>query len=836
MLEWTRGLIGLLVVVLAAGCGDDGDGGAIADAAPDTTPDVTADTKEDATPDAAEDAGPDVEDVGVPTPAVHEHVDNPAVASASAPFTVDEPTQYRTTERLPVLDVRVLSFVGGRLYAGTSGGLFVYAPESDAFEAVETSIGEVLDLADALDGAGRLAVLSEAAVSWLSVDGGAFTTVEIDATGYHAVAVHQDTTWIAGEAGLAEVTDEGVEPHPGHAQSYRDVAVDVAGAVWLAHDGGVLRWLPPGPDDSLGQGQELLPDPDVRSLTPAPDGEHVWAGTATGIARLGSNPWSVVPTPGARQLPAGDVGAVHALADGRILVGHGVAASLLELADDGADTPFVRVDHYAGLRWLPTMEVTDVVADADGALWLATPAGITRIDWVERTLAGKAEVLETLQEEHFWRMDGFVPSDIRSDDAWSPTSWNTYDKDNDGLWTQMQIGAWCYAYATTGDERYYDKARKALDTMLLQIRVPAKTFEEAGLPTGFVTRSLVRSDEGGTYTNKADQPNWHAETYEGADYYWKDDTSSDEYAGHYYGYPLFYDLCAKTEAERQEIADAAALAMDYIIDGGFELIDLDGERTLHGQWSPEHMSVAYVHGGVEGCVDALTEEYGLGEAIERCGESWFGGGWLNSVEILGHLLATWHMTGEPRFYEAYEALVTEHLYDESATPHDETVTIVEPQHANHSDHELAMLAYQTLIRYEPNEERRQRWIDGLLFLYEHEEEERNPLWTAYVAIAAGWDAVEMQAGPALESLRLMPQDRRALRMDNTHRKDSVVWPDDRHGDPQFARVFPYDEIRTIWWNGNLHNMQDGGDGTEISGPTAYLLPYWALRYSGLLSE
>ena len=53
-----------------------------------------------------------------------------------------------------------------------------------------------------------------------------------------------------------------------------------------------------------------------------------------------------------------------------------------------------------------------------------------------------------------------------------------------GLWTEMQIGAWCYAYAVTGEQRYYDSARRAMDVMLLQFDIPAKTFQAAGHEPG----------------------------------------------------------------------------------------------------------------------------------------------------------------------------------------------------------------------------------------------------------------------------------------------------------------------------------------------------------------
>ncbi len=95
----------------------------------------------------------------------------------------------------------------------------------------------------------------------------------------------------------------------------------------------------------------------------------------------------------------------------------------------------------------------------------------------------------------------------------------------------MQIGAWCLAYAETKDEGYYQSARKAMDAMFLFFDVPGESFAAKGMNRGFITRSLVRDDEGALFEEKASQSNWHLQEFGDHSYYWKDDTSSDEYAG-----------------------------------------------------------------------------------------------------------------------------------------------------------------------------------------------------------------------------------------------------------------------------------------------------------------
>jgi len=783
---------------------DEGSSGGVADVGQDTSGDGAEST------DGSE-AEPDLPK-GPPDPAFVYKVDSPAVVSAAATYRMDEPTQYRSAEQLADLDVRALSAAGG-VWAGAQGGLYRFDEAGNSFIKQVTEgeePGPVTDIASALDDTGRLAVLHDTFVRLLDPETGDADSVPVAAGTWKAVAAGEKV-WLGSEDGPAALQGVSVVMLGGaETGAVRDLAVDSEGILWIASAAGLFR------HDGSTTTKAL--EGDFRAVAPAAPG-WVWAGNDKGAVFAGAEVLVREHLAGPDALAYDDVLAI-AFAGGRVVLGHKIGASALAVADDGA---LQRRDYYTGLRWLPGKEVRAVAAESADRYWLATEAGITRVDWVEHSFKEKQEHFDNIQSERYWRMDGFVPSDIAADDAWAPTKWRNWDHDNDGLWTQMQIGAWCYAYAATGEEVFYDRARKAMDVMMLQIDIPATDFEAAGLGRGFVTRSLVREDEGEVFESKKTQSNWHLVSYEGRDYYWKDDTSSDETTGHFFGYPLYYDLCAKTDEEHALVAEHAAALAAYIIDHGYLLIDLDGEKTTHGHWEPERLAA-----GVDGPGSKCETK------LEYCIESFAGGGWLNSIEILGHLLAAWHMTGEQRFYAAYDELIEEHRYDEVATPQDYTATITQPAFMNHSDHELAMLAYHTLIRYEPNDDRRALWQEGLLFLYEHEKGERNPLWAAFVALLVGPEEADVEA--PLESLREMPFDRRELYIDNSHRKDAVMWPNGRHGEAQLDRVFPYDEIRTVWWNGNFREAEHGGDGRQESGPMAWLLPYWAFRYAGIISE
>lgn len=816
-------LFAILIVPGACGGGSTAaDGGA--DGGPDVTGDAagtdTSDTSDlsgaDGGIDGSSDSGPDLG--GRPDPTFVHAAQNAAAVSAQATYVIDEARPLRELENLFGTAIRVVAAPGGELTLGLDTGL--RRLRADGLIVPLSAPGgaaPILDVAPQRDAEGRVVAITETQVKRVNPEtgeGAAFgpggmtlRAVAIDATGAPLLATSVGVRRVNGDtvsvpAGpLGKVTAQ-----------VSDIAVGPDGTTWFVAGGGLTAFYKDAPELTT-----LLPaGSGVRAIAVGRPGSTLWAATADGAVRVVGDVLTRMPA-GVGGLATGDTLAVAASSE-RVVLGHGIGATVLEL---DAASEVIHRDYITGGRALNDLRVTGVALDGEGTAWLGGAKGLSRVDWVEHTLAEKAEAMEKLLDDHFWRLGGFVASDATIDDPWNPTTWSLGDKDNDGLWTQMQIGAWCYAFGATGDERYRDRARRAMANMLLLMDLPAIDFEKTALGRGYIARSLVRDDEGAVWDSKKGQDNWHLVRWDGADWRWKDDTSSDETAGHFFGFPLYYDLCATDDAERAEIASHAADLARYIAENDWFLLDLDGKPTTHGHWDPASITSAV--DGLDNCTAGL----------EVCLDAFGGGGWLNSVEILGHMLSTWHMTADPYFLDKYEELLAMR-YGEVAIPHDLTATITIPNTMNHSDHELAMLAYHTLIRYEPDDERRAMWQRGLQFLYDSERVERNPLWAAFVAVLTGADQADIPE--ALQSLREMPFDRRDFAMDNTHRKDATNWPNDRFQRPQFAEVFPYDEIGTVWWNGNFHVKQFSGNGKNVSGPMAWLLPYWTLRYAGVISE
>lgn len=810
-------IVALIVSSFGMACGGGGSGGAdtTTDASDggDLGSDVSSDTGDAS--DGAADPGPDLS--GLPDPGFVHAVENAAVVSAGETYVIDETRPLRETANLFGTPIRALAAPGGVVVAGYDGGLRRQGPD-EALVALATpgAVTPIIDVAAETDAEGRVVVITETQVRRVHPTtgdksafgpGGTLRAVTIDTTGAPLLATSQ---------GLRRVEADVAAPLAGAlgkvSAQVQDVEVSPDGTTWMVIGGGLVAHF-----KDAAEVTTLLPGGSgVRAIAVARPDSTLWAATDAGALRVDGQEVTTYPA-GIDGLATADTLAVAAT-PGRVVLGHAIGATVLTLDAGGEIT---HRDYINGVRRLNDLRVEAVALDGDGTAWLGTPKGLSRIDWVEHTLAEKAQAMEQLLDDHFWRLGGFVASDATLDDPWEPTTWSLHDKDNDGLWTEMQIGAWCYAYAATGDTTYRDKARKALGNMKLLMDIPAVDFEKTELGRGFIARSLVREDEGDVWEGKKTQDNWHLVRWEGQDWRWKDDTSSDETTGHFFGLPLYYDLCAEDAAERDEVAGYAADLARYIAENGWFLLDLDGKPTEHGHWDP--VSVA---SGVDGLEECKVD-------LEDCIDSYGGGGWLNSIEILGHMLSTWHMTADPYFLDKYEELIAMR-YDEVAMPHELTATITIPVTMNHSDHELAMLAYHTLIRYEPDDERRAMWQQGLQFLYDYERVERNPLWAAFVAILIGADHADIPE--ALQSLREMPFDRREFALDNSHRQDSADWPKDRFDKPQFAEVFPYDEIGTAWWNSNFHAKQFSGNGRNVSGPMAWLLPYWVMRQAGLISE
>ncbi len=445
--------------------------------------------------------------------------------------------------------------------------------------------------------------------------------------------------------------------------------------------------------------------------------------------------------------------------------------------------------YFAGQRWLPDDHVTGIgFEDVGNIIWVETPKGYSRIEYKEMMLADKARTFEervrARHVRHGFTSDSLleVPGDLSSN--------KTVSSDNDGLWTAMYVAAECFRSQVTGAADAREYARQGLQALM---RLEAIT----GIP-GFPARSFIKIGE----DLQPEDGEWHT-TADGK-WRWKGDTSSDEIVGHYFVYPIYYDLVAD-EKEKEQIRGVVDRITSHILDHNYQLIDVDGKRTRWGWWGPE----------------AIWDD------ADETG--------LRALHILAHLRVALHITGDEqkraKYQAAYDELINKHRYHLLTR----NLKINYPGHVNHSDDELAFLSYYPLLQYETDSKLRAVYVESLERSWAVERPERNPLWNFIYAVGSG--SKEFDRAQAQLTLQQIPMDLIEWTVKNSHRHDVVFDPAaDRFKRAQSLVVLPYDELPMTKWNGNPYTL-DGGNGGRSEDDGAYfLLPYWMGRYHKLIGE
>lgn len=460
--------------------------------------------------------------------------------------------------------------------------------------------------------------------------------------------------------------------------------------------------------------------------------------------------------------------------------------------DEHTDT----VQYFAGMRWLPADEITGIGFEkrAPGntpdciVVWLETPKGFSRIEHKPMTLAEKANAFsDRVQKRHVrWGQTSDshlrVPGDLSSNQMVS--------SDNDGLWTAMYVAAEAFRFKVTGEAAARVNAKQGMQALL-------RLEEITGIP-GFPARSFIKK---GVDLQPGDGE-WH-DTPDGI-WRWKGDTSSDEIVGHYFVFPIYFDLVAD-EAEKKQLAATLDRITNHILDNNYELRDVDGKHTRWGWWGP----------------DVIWED------PDETG--------LRALHLLAHLRTAMHVTQDTslraKYQRHYDELITKHRYH--LLLRNQKINV--PGHVNHSDDELAFLSYYPLLQYETDPKLREVYVTSLERAWQIERPERNPLWNFIYAVGSG--SKEFDREESVRTLREIPWELIEWTVTNSHRLD--VPRDllaDRFGRKQALVVLPYDELPMTKWNGNPYRL-DGGNGGRSEDDGAYfLLPYWLGRYHKLIDE
>ena len=497
-----------------------------------------------------------------------------------------------------------------------------------------------------------------------------------------------------------------------------------------------------------------LPDKRINSLTFDENG-YLWIGFNDGVAIYDN---------GANRIVFDKTGAVYFASDaGLIILKNG------------------NIKYLCADRWVPDNNINDVVVSDDGnVIYAATDKGISKITSYYTTLSEKADKFEKIIEKYHIRR-GFT--------ATRTITGNTIDEgyisisDNDGLWTACYVAAESFRYAATKKKDALEKARRGMNALLFLTRI-------TGIK-GFTARAVRYPGEEGFGNGNKEwtlSPDGSCE--------WKGETSSDEMTGHFFGFSVYYDLCANKK-EKEEIRVALCNIMDHIIENDYRLIDKDGLPTTWACWDPALLN--------------------------------FDDRWYNSLELLAFLKICAHISDDEKYEKLYRKFVSVHRYPLNVMQHK-----VRDAHICHIDDNLAFLASLAYLRLEDNPSVRSLILCGMEDHWRYERVEKQPLFCFIHAVFTGEDEDLMEG---VQSLREIPEDLMHYAMHNSKRKD-LVYDDEQiewFEEPQLKYPLAFDER-------NIHRPDGGVFDIDVpfrhgcQEPTVYLLPYWIARYYGLIGE
>ena len=397
----------------------------------------------------------------------------------------------------------------------------------------------------------------------------------------------------------------------------------------------------------------------------------------------------------------------------------------------------------------------------------------------EEVLLRKAMGYERQMAERHLSAEGLVLYRVREE---GPPDINLPDT---AIWTGCYVAAEALRWKVTHDPEARERVIRGLKALhdLQQVTgkkgLLARAFRKAAAPS---------PDENGE---------WRPGKGDYREYRWLGDVSADQVDGVLFGYALAFDLLDDPSLREQIAEDVAAIA-DHLLDHRMRIIDIDGKMTRFGDFR----------------AGLFSED-------------------LNALIALMVLKVAHHVTRAPRFEAAYHDLIERSGYDRRAAAARDKWW----EHligVNHSDNNLAFLAYYPLLRLERAPALQQVYQKGLRRAWRVVRNEANPLFTFIDA------ALTSEAPPrpdrlaqALETLFFFPSVKRNIPMTYGRRADVCrsFW-NDRSGHPQACTPVPiqYRSIDTFEWKANPYRLEGGGDGKTLFAGVDYLLPYWLGRY------
>ena len=719
----------------------------------------------------------------------------PAAGITDSPFIQEYHEAYQIGREANQNDVRAIAVDGsGCVWAGTKAGLFRLASGKKQWAELmaEADAGPVYDIA--IDRAGTI---------WIGAWNGMYRMTphglqkikQIDCPIAALCALENEVIGLGG-SGLWYVTnDTCTYKQMPYSRQVRAALADRSGGFWIATGMGLYHHT--DSDYKLYQTESELLGPDLQDIAYNQDGS-LWIGGLGGIT-VYKNDKRIRSFTAVDGLPSISIKCVEQGPDGKIWVGtdRGIAKY------DGRSWS---IRHSR--RWLAGDDVRDIAFDSHGTAWIATDNGVSAIKSKSMILAEKADYFLDICLARHVREPGLVEKCLLSTPG-DVNTWKPRDDDNDGQYTGMYLAMESFRYAATKAPQAKANAKKAFEALRLLQTV-------TGTP-GFVARTVIPS----SWTKMAD-PNrkitsrqWAEMTIENprakrvetrwhpsndGKWLWKGDTSSDEITGHMFGYLFYYDLVAD-EAERHRVSGHIRNIIDYIIDGGFVLKDLDGTHTKWGVWSPEKLNND---------------------------PDWAPERGVNSVEILSYLKLAYHVSGEIRYQNEYLKLLNEHDYAANVR-HAKTTN---PTWRTHIDDELLALAWPCLLMHEDDPKLRRLYRESLDHWYAAVKADCSPFFEFIYGACSGQTP---QLEVSVDYLRDASLDQIRWTVDNSRREDITIVRTPEWEHLQTDRLPPPSERGVIRWDENPWTAVQGDGGNTESDGVWWLLPYWMGRYYGYIN-
>lgn len=203
---------------------------------------------------------------------------------------------------------------------------------------------------------------------------------------------------------------------------------------------------------------------------------------------------------------------------------------------------------------------------------------------------------------------------------------------------------------------------------------------------------------------------------------------------------------------------------------------------------------------------------------------------LGSLQMLSFLKVARHITGDERYEQHFRKLAVDHHYLSNLLLTKRSF----PDENNHSDDQLGFVAWYPILQLEQDPRVRRALGAGVRRHYAVVKPEKPSFYTFVYATI---DPAGADLRGAVENLCEIPTDRRAFAVKNSHRADVQFSPiPNRFDVATLTRVLPADERCFQKWNADPYVPDGGHDGRVEDDGAAYLLPYWMGRYHGFIGE